>query len=45
VYTLRSDHSWTADPNHPRWDETVGYSHAASIVAMLQPVDLRNVLN
>lgn len=46
MYTMRSDHkrdlqppepsrAWTADPNHPRWDTPVGYSHAANILELL----------
>lgn len=34
-----TDPHWTQDPNHPKWDEPVGYSHAASILAILDSKD------
>lgn len=27
--------SWTDDPDHPKWDTPVGYSHSANILAIL----------
>lgn len=29
--------NWADDPNHPKWDRPVGYSHAAALLTLTTP--------